>query len=94
MSEDKEYIIIIDSSGNILCQNSITFFIIRRNRNGAKEFVEELIVKARKAQSEYEKFTQEQADEIVRACAKAVYDNAEYLARLAVDETRMGRIRA
>lgn len=56
----------------------------------AKEFVEELIVKARKAQSEYEKFTQEQADEIVRACAKAVYDNAEYLARLAVDETRMG----
>ena len=56
----------------------------------AKAFVEELIIKARQAQSAYETFTQEQADKIVRACAKAVYDNAEYLARLAVDETRMG----
>ena len=56
----------------------------------AKVFVGELIAKAKKAQKEYESFTQEQADAIVRACAKAVYDNAEYLARLAVDETRMG----
>lgn len=56
----------------------------------AKDFVDELVARARKAQEEYEKFSQEQADAIVRACAKAVYDNAEYLARLAVDETRMG----
>lgn len=56
----------------------------------AKEFVAQLVENSRKAQKEYESFTQEQADAIVRACAKAVYDNAEYLARLAVDETRMG----
>ncbi len=54
------------------------------------EFIRELMTKARTAQAEYERFSQEQADAIVRACAKAVYDNAEYLARLAVDETRMG----
>ena len=55
-----------------------------------KEFIESLIAKARIAQKEYEQYTQEQADAIVKACAKAVYDNAEYLADLAVKETQMG----
>ena len=55
-----------------------------------KEFIESLIAKARVAQKEYEQYTQEQADAIVKACAKAVYDNAEYLADLAVKETQMG----
>lgn len=56
----------------------------------AKEIVAGFIARARAAQAEYENFSQEQADAIVRACAKAVYDNAEPLARMAVDETRMG----
>lgn len=56
----------------------------------SKEYIAGLIEKARAAQREYENFTQAQADAIVRACAKAVYDNAEYLARAAVEETRMG----
>lgn len=56
----------------------------------AKEMISTLIANARKAQREYETFTQEQADAIVRACAKVIYDNAQSLARLAVEETRMG----
>lgn len=57
----------------------------------ALEFVEELIEKSRVAQREFEKYSQEQVDQAVRAIGKAVYDNAEILARLAVDETKMGR---
>ena len=57
----------------------------------ATTYVEELIAKARKAQREFAQYSQERVDACVRAIGKAVYDNAEPLARLAVDETRMGR---
>jgi len=53
--------------------------------------VEELMAKARVAQKEYATYSQEQVDNIVRAIGKVVYDNAEELARDAVDETRMGK---
>lgn len=53
-------------------------------------FVDSLIERARAAQAAYERFSQDQVDQVVRALAKAVFDNAEMLARLAVDETRMG----
>jgi succinate-semialdehyde dehydrogenase len=56
----------------------------------AAAYVAGLVAKAKEAQRIYENFTQEQVDGVVRAIAKAVYDNAEELARLAVDETRMG----
>ena len=56
----------------------------------AELFVKELISRARAAQQEFEKCTQEQVDEACRAIAKAICDNAEPLARMAVDETRMG----
>jgi len=49
-----------------------------------------LIEKARIAQKEFEGFNQEQVDLIVREIGKTVYDNAEYLAKMAVEETRMG----
>jgi len=49
-----------------------------------------LIAKARKAQAIYEKFSQQQVDAICRDLAKYVYDNAEMLARMAVDETGIG----
>ncbi len=52
--------------------------------------VKELVLKARIAQEAYESFTQEQVDAIVRDIGKFVFDNAEQLARMAVDETGMG----
>jgi succinate-semialdehyde dehydrogenase len=52
--------------------------------------VKELVAKARAAQAVYEEFSQEQVDAIVRDMAKHVYDNAETLARMAVDETGIG----
>ena len=55
-----------------------------------REYVMNLIEKARIAQKEFEKYSQEQVDEAVRAIGKAVYDNGELLARMAVDETGMG----
>ena len=52
--------------------------------------VKDMMVKARIAQKEFETYNQQQVDEIVRAIGKIVYDNAEELAKDAVDETRMG----
>jgi succinate-semialdehyde dehydrogenase len=52
--------------------------------------VEELMAKARAAQAIFEGFSQEQVDAIVRDMAKYVYDNAETLARMAVEETGIG----
>jgi len=52
--------------------------------------VEELVARARKAQKEFEAFSQEQVDAAVRAIGKVVYDRAEELARMAVDESKMG----
>ncbi|MBU4292779.1 MAG: succinate-semialdehyde dehydrogenase, partial [Actinobacteria bacterium] len=52
--------------------------------------IDELIEKSKIAQIEFEKFTQAQVDQVVKAIAKVVYDNAKELARMAVDETRMG----
>lgn len=56
----------------------------------AKEIIAEMIGKSRVAQRQFEQFSQEQTDEIVRAIAKTVYDNADPLAKMAVEETRMG----
>lgn len=55
-----------------------------------KVYFEELLAKGRAAQKEFEKFSQEDLDQAVKAIGKAVYDNAEELARMAVDETGMG----
>ncbi len=52
--------------------------------------IQELVDKARHAQIEFESFNQEQVDAIVRDIGKFVFDNAEYLARMAVEETEMG----
>ena len=46
----------------------------------------------RQAQKEFETYTQEKVDEAVRAIGKSVYDHAEELAKMAVEETRMGRV--
>src|ERR1700704_5858190 len=52
--------------------------------------VQDLVAKARLAQGIFESFSQEQVDAIVKGIGKYVYDNAEMLARMAVDETGIG----
>ena len=56
----------------------------------AELVVKDLVARARVAQVEFEKCSQEQVDEACRVIAKTIYDNAEPLARMAVEETRMG----
>src|SRR5436190_23945434 len=52
--------------------------------------VQDLVARARAAQAVFESFSQEQVDAIVKGVGKYVYDNAEMLARMAVDETGIG----
>ncbi|NLY70563.1 MAG: aldehyde dehydrogenase family protein [Clostridiales bacterium] len=56
----------------------------------SKAYIDAYIERARVAQKEFESYSQEQVDELVMAVAKTVYDNAEYLAKIAVEETQMG----
>lgn len=56
----------------------------------SKAYIEAYMERARKAQAEFETYTQKQVDALVMTIAKTVYDNAEYLAELAVKETGMG----
>ena len=57
----------------------------------AKEYLQTLVANARVAQAEFETYPQDKVDAACRAICKAVYDNADELARMAIDETRMGR---
>lgn len=52
--------------------------------------VQQMIENARAAQKQFEGYTQEQVDAMVKNIAKVVYDNAEMLAKMAVEETGMG----
>ena len=54
------------------------------------ELIKDMVDKSRKAQLAFENFSQEQVDAIVKAIAKVVYDNADPLAKMAFEETRMG----
>ncbi|WP_353094575.1 aldehyde dehydrogenase family protein [Tissierella praeacuta] len=55
-----------------------------------KTTVDMMMEKAREAQKLFEKFTQEQVDNVVKGIGKVIYDNAEVLAKEAVEETKMG----
>ncbi|MCT4619568.1 MAG: aldehyde dehydrogenase family protein [Marinisporobacter sp.] len=55
-----------------------------------QEYILGLLENAKEAQREFENYTQEQVDAIVKVVAKTVYDNAEELAKMAIEETRMG----
>lgn len=55
-------------------------------------YINEYIARAQKAQTEFEKMTQEEVDLAVKTIGKVVYENAEYLAELAVQETGMGNV--
>jgi acetaldehyde dehydrogenase (acetylating) len=52
----------------------------------------ELAARAAAAQKKFAEFSQEQVDAIVEACAKAAAENAEPLARAAVEETGFGNV--
>lgn len=56
----------------------------------ASEYVADLVAKARVAQKQFETYSQEKVDEAVRAIGKAVFDDAEAISRMAVEETGMG----
>lgn len=58
------------------------------------QYINEYIARARAAQAEFEKMTQEQVDLAVKTIGKVVYENAEYLAKLAVEETLFTHKRA
>ena len=55
-----------------------------------KRIMDEMLEKSRAAQKAIEAYTQEQVDELCRVIGRTVYDNAEELARMAVEETGMG----
>lgn len=55
-----------------------------------EETVKALVQKSRIAQKEFAKFNQKQVDSVVRIIGKVVYDRAEELAKMAVEETQMG----
>jgi len=62
-----------------------------KDTSKAKETsINDLVERARIAQAKYESFTQQQVDAIVRDIGKFVFDNAEALAKMAVEETEMG----
>ena len=44
-------------------------------------YIDSLIEKAQKAQKEFESYSQEQVDAIVKAMGKIIYDNAELIAK-------------
>ena len=53
--------------------------------------VKEMIAKARKAQAIYQDhFDQDDVDQVIKLAARAIFDNAEELAKMAVEETQMG----
>ena len=58
--------------------------------NETQEMIENLMERAKIAQEEYSKLTQEDVDRIVKQMAMAVQENHMMLARMAVDETKRG----
>ena len=58
----------------------------------SQEYINGYIERARIAQKEFEKMSQEQVDRAVQIIGKVVYDNAQYFAEIAVDETGMGNV--
>jgi len=80
------------TGGNVVASKSEAklFGGVQKHSSTTKSQVKRLVAKARIAQAAYEAFSQEQVDAIVKGIGKYVYDNAEMLARMAVDESGIG----
>jgi succinate-semialdehyde dehydrogenase len=63
---------------------------VRRTTGVTKTQVQHLVAEATEAQAAFETFSQEEVDAIVKGIGKYVFDHAEMLARMAVDETGIG----
>ncbi len=68
----------------------LTDNVLKLRTTTTKTQVQTLVARARVAQATFESFSQEQVDAIVQAIGKYVFDNAETLARMAVDESGIG----
>ena len=66
---------------------------LQRSSSTKPSQVQQLVAKARVAQAQFEKFSQEQVDAIVRDFGKYVYDNAETIVAAAHNETGLGMFR-
>ena len=55
-----------------------------------QSYIADMIEKARAAQKEFETYSQEKVDQAVRAVGKAIFDEGDPLAKMAVEETHMG----
>ena len=75
---------------DIFMQNAFQMEVIMEF--DSKAYIDEYIARARVAQEAFEKMSQEQVDEAVKVIGKVVYDNAEFLAEIAVEETAMGNV--
>ena len=60
--------------------------------NSGQIYINEYIERARQAQKIFETMSQEDVDNAVKVIAKVIYDNAEFLAKIAVEETGMGNV--
>jgi succinate-semialdehyde dehydrogenase len=58
----------------------------------SKAYIDEYIRRGQTAQQVFEKKSQAEVDTAVQAIAKVIYDNAEMLAEMAVQETGMGNV--
>ncbi len=58
----------------------------------SRAYIRGYIERAQKAQAEFETMSQEQVDLAVKTIGKVVYENAEFLAEIAVEETGMGNV--
>ena len=58
----------------------------------SQEYINEYIERARKAQAQFEKMSQEEVDKAVQTIGRVVYENAQYFAEIAVEETGMGNV--
>ncbi|MDR1920779.1 MAG: aldehyde dehydrogenase family protein [Candidatus Adiutrix sp.] len=54
--------------------------------------IDEMVLKARAAMEKIKDYNQEQTDQLVKVIGKVVYDNAEALAKEAVEETKFGAV--
>ena len=56
--------------------------------------IKEMVERARKAQVIYdERFDQERVDQVIKVAARTIFDHAEELARLTIDETQGSMVR-
>jgi succinate-semialdehyde dehydrogenase len=65
---------------------------ISKNIKNSSTQISEMVLKAREAQRVFETFPQRDVDSIVRAIGKYVYDNAELLAQMAIEDTGIGNL--